>query len=477
MARQDLTFNTEVSSPPERHVFCNRTLNLGYLKAIGYDLDYTLIQYRMEAWEETSFAFLKKKLKERAWPIASATFDPLSLQVGLFIDRQLGNIIKTDQFGYVKRGKHGTKSLTFEELRSVYSGEIVELPDPRYVFLNTLFSLSEASMYAQLVDHLDAGDFATHMGYTDLYEELKKSFDQTHREGELKREIMSRPEDFVVLDPETPQTLLDQRRAGKRLLLITNSDWPYTRFMMDFAFVPFLPSTVPWRELFDVIIVSAHKPAFFTEGREAFEVVNDDGLLKPLAGKPTAGQILLGGNVELVEEMLDLKGSDFLYVGDHAFGDVHVSKNYRRWRTALVLRELEKEIHVQEAFRPSQEQLTDLMQKKEFLEGELARRRLELQQKKIATAADSELGKAKAELRNTRRRLLDIDEKIIPLAKASANLLNEHWGLHMRSGNDRSYLARIIERHADIYTSRVSNLLHETPFAFFRAHRGLLPHD
>jgi HAD superfamily 5'-nucleotidase-like hydrolase len=477
MDNEDLLVDTERSSPPERRVFCNRTLNLGYLKAIGYDLDYTLIQYRMEPWEGATFSFLREKLQERGWPVGEAKFDPLALQVGLFIDRHLGNIIKADQFGYVKRGKHGTRALSFEELRTVYSGELVELPDPRYVFLNTLFSLSEASMYAQLVDHLDAGDFSTHMGYSDLYDELKRSFDETHREGELKREIMSRPDDFVVLDPETPQALLDQRQAGKKLLLITNSDWPYTRFMMDFAFSPYLPTTVPWRDLFNVIIVSAHKPAFFTEGREAFEVVSDDGLLKPLAGKPTEGQILLGGNVVLVEEMLGLKGSDFLYVGDHAFGDVHVSKNYRRWRTALVLRELEEEIRVQEEFRSSHEQLTDLMREKERLEVQLARKRLELQRKKLAAATDAEIEKAKTDLNSTRRALLETDGKIVPLAKASANLLNEHWGLHMRSGNDRSYLARIIERHADIYTSRVSNFLRETPFAFFRAHRGLLPHD
>jgi hypothetical protein len=248
--------------------------------------------------------------------------------------------------------------------------------------------------------------------------------------------------------------------------------------MMDFAFAPYLPAAVPWRELFDVIIVSAQKPTFFTEGREAFEVVSDDGLLRPLTGKPTRGQILLGGSVELVEEMLDLKGSDFLYVGDHAFGDVHVSKNYRRWRTALVLRELEEEIRVQEEFRLRQAELSELMSQKERLEGQFARKRLELQrQRRAAKRIDSKTKNLKASLADIRGTLLKIDGEIVPLAKASANLLNKHWGLHMRSGNDRSYLAMIIERHADIYTSRVSNLLYETPFAFFRAHRGRLPHE
>ena len=38
-----------------------------------------------------------------------------------------------------------------------------------------------------------------------------------------------------------------------------------------------------------------------------------------------------------------LSGDEILYVGDHMFGDVRVTKVVIRWRTALVLRELEAE--------------------------------------------------------------------------------------------------------------------------------------
>ena len=47
----------------------------------------------------------------------------------------------------------------------------------------------------------------------------------------------------------------------------------------------------------------------------------------------------------------------------------------------------------------------------------------------------------------------------------------------MRAGNDKSQLARQIERYADVYTSRVANLLYATPFAYLRSVRGSLPHD
>jgi hypothetical protein len=49
------------------------------------------------------------------------------------------------------------------------------------------------------------------------------------------------------------QTLLDQKEAGKMLLLITNSDYEYTARMMAFAYDRFLPDGMTWRDLFDMV--------------------------------------------------------------------------------------------------------------------------------------------------------------------------------------------------------------------------------
>ena len=46
--------------------------------------------------------------------------------------------------------------------------------------------------------------------------------------------------------------------------------------------------------------------------------------------------------------------------------------------------------------------------------------------------------------------------------------------------NDYQYVFTpwsVVERSADIYTSRVSNFLYATPFAYLRAGRGSMPHD
>jgi 5'-nucleotidase len=460
-------------------VFCNRTLNLRAIRAIGYDMDYTLIHYRIEEWERRAYEYVKRKLLGLGWPIQDLTFDPELIARGLVLDLEHGNIVKANRFGYVVRACHGTTDLPFERQREMYGQQLVDLSEPRFEFLNTLFSLSEACMYAQLVDLLHAGALPTAVGYGDLYRLVRTSVDEAHMEGELKAEIVADPDRFVELDPDLPLALLDQRRAGKKLLVITNSEWADTKAMMHYAFDQFLPDEITWRDLFDLVIVSARKPAFFQQRSPVFEVVDDGGLLKPATMGIERNGVYLGGHAGAVERYLGLSGDEILYVGDHMYTDVHVSKDLLRWRTALVLRELEGDVLAERDFAPSAERLTALMRRKETLEREYAHVRIALQRGrgKYGPRAGMRLRDLDARQTAFRAEIEELDEEIAPLAQASARLHNPRWGLLMRAGNDKSHLARQVERYADIYTSRVSNFLTLTPFAYLRAPRGSLPHD
>ena len=46
----------------------------------------------------------------------------------------------------------------------------------------------------------------------------------------------------------------------------------------------------------------------------------------------------------MVEKALGSQGGQILYVGDHIFTDVSQSKVNLKWRTALICRELEREV-------------------------------------------------------------------------------------------------------------------------------------
>jgi 5'-nucleotidase len=453
------------------------------IKAIGYDMDYTLIHYHVDVWERRAYERTRDRLAARGWPVSELQFTPEIVTRALIIDAELGNLVKSDRFGYVKVAAHGTQPLDFGALREAYGRTIVDLRDDRWEFLNTLFSISIGCLFAQCVELLDARRLPPGLGYRELYHEVQRALDLTHIEGELKEEIIADPTHFVDVDPELLTTLIDQRDAGKKLLLITNSEWLYTDNMMRWYIEEQLGYQGRWSDLFDLVVVQARKPDFFLGRNPMYEVIDQSGNLRPLgpteAPRVETGHFYFGGSAAGVEKALGLQGQDILYVGDHIFADVHASKRTVRWRTALVLRELEDDIGALDAFAGTEATLAERMQEKTSLEHALAQLRLEHQRMAAGRAHSVEwtlatLEPAMAELK---RRLGELDAQIAPLAEEASKHPHPQWGAIMRTGIDKSHIARQIERYADIYLSRVSNLALATPFAYFRPPKSSLPHD
>ncbi|KAK7838880.1 cytosolic purine 5'-nucleotidase [Quercus suber] len=179
----------------------------------------------------------------------------------------------------------------------------------------------------------------------------------------------------------------------------------------------------------------------------------------------------------MVENSLDIHGDEILYVGDHIYTDVSQSKVHLRWRTALICRELEEE----PGRRAS---LIELINQKEVVGDLFNQLRLALQRRTRERPAqtlaatsmdDQELTESMQKLLIVMQRL---DEKIAPMLEADGELFNKRWGYLSRAGLwDKSHLMRQIEKYADIYTSRVSNFLHYTPFMYFRSQEQTLAHD
>lgn len=461
--------------PASRGLFCNRTLNLRGVRAIGYDMDYTLIHYFVDEWERAAFEHAREVLAADGWPVEDLTFDPDAFTLGLTFDLELGNLVKATRFGYTVRAQHGSEALTFRELRDTYYGIVVELREDRFEFMNTLFELSRASLWCQLVELHDQTPLPGISSYAHLYRAIDKALGTVHTDGSLKAAIVAEPERFVDLDPGIVPTLMDQRLAGKQLLLITNSEWSYTQFMMSWCFDRFMPEGETWRDLFDIAIVAAAKPRFFSEMGPIYEVVDEGrGLLETHFGPLEAGTVYHGGNARMVEQSLGHDPSQFLYVGDHLFGDVHVTKDTLRWRTALIARELEAEVDAADGFRSDSRALGEMMEEKIRREREHSRLRLARRRKVVAGEPHGDIDAAADA---AARAVSEIDERIAPLARAATELGNIAWGPLMRAGVDKSLFARQVEKYADVYTSRVSNFRAETPYGYLRAARGSLPHD
>ncbi|KAL2630442.1 hypothetical protein R1flu_015128 [Riccia fluitans] len=470
-----------------RGIFCSRTLSLRSITTIGYDMDYTLVHYNVKAWEGRAYDYGIAQLKSMGYPVEGLTFDPDLVIRGLILDKEKGNLVKADRFGYVKRAMHGTKMISNRAISELYGRELVDLRNERrWEFLNTLFSISEAGLYMQMVERLDEGAVPPecgHLDYESLFEVVSKALFKAHVEGRLKDEIINNPELFVEVDPELPLALLDQKEAGKKLLLITNSDYHYTNSMMQFAFNQFLPDGMIWRDLFDMVIVSAKKPDFFTLSHPLYEVVTADGLMRP-AFKAKPGGLYCGGSALMVEMALGVHGDETLYVGDHIYTDVSLSKLHLRWRTALIIRELEKEVKALAYGRDHRAKLIELMNQKEivgdvFNQLRLARQRQSAGRAAQTPVADDMDGELLAEYMQKLLVLMGrLDQRIAPMLEADGQFFNPRWGYLSRAGLwDKSHLTRQIEKYADIYTSRVSNFLRYTPFMYFRSQSQTLAHD
>jgi len=461
--------------PPTRGVFCNRTLNLRGVKAIGYDMDYTLIHYFVKEWERAAFEHCCAHLKTLGWPVEGLYFDPESFTLGLTFDLELGNVVKATRFGYVVRAQHGNEMLSFAELRRSYTATVLDLEDQRFRFMNTLFELSRASLWCQLIDLHDREPLPRIKTYRQLYQTIDAALISAHQGGALKEDIVANPQRFVDLDPDVVPTLMDQRLAGKELILITNSDWSYSQKIMNWCFNRFMPKNQTWRDLFDLIIVAANKPRFFSDAGPIYKVVDfGRGLLAPHHGVIESGAVYHGGNARLVEDALGHEGSQFLYVGDHLFGDVYVTKDVLRWRTALIVRELEDEISASITTAAANTKLASLMAEKSQLERTHSLLRLQRRQLVVRNEPRQDTDR---EIEQTSAELATLDERIAPLARAASEQGNQVWGPLMRAGVDKSLFARQVEKHADVYTSRVSNFRAETPYAYLRAARVLLPHE
>ncbi|VAH75546.1 unnamed protein product [Triticum turgidum subsp. durum] len=401
-----------------RGIFCTRTLNLRSISVIGYDMDYTLIHYNVMAWEGRAYDYGMANLKSMGFLVDDLEFDPDLVIRGLIMDKVTGNLVKADRFGYIKRVMHGTQMLPTRAVSEIYGRELVDLrKEDTWEFLNTLFSVSEAVMFMQMVDKLDQGLVPAELGPLDY-------------KGLYNSEIMAEPERFVEPDPELPLALLDQKEAGKRLLLITNSDYHYTNKMMNHAFNRFLPNDMGWRDLFEMVIVSARKPEFFQISHPLYEVVTDDGLLRPCF-KANSGGLYSGGSAQMVEKSLDIHGDEILYVGDHIFTDVSQSKVHLRWRTALICRELEDEFDALIKSHAQKEKLVTLIQQKEIVGDLFNQLRLALQRRTNSRPAqtlaatcmnDQELTESMQKLLIVMQRL---DEKIVPLLESDGELFNK----------------------------------------------------
>lgn len=449
-------------------IYINRSLNLKKIKAIGLDMDYTIVRYNSKAYESFTFQQIVKKLIEiKKYPaeIYDLHFDYDLVIQGLVIDTHRGNLLKLSRFGKVKQAYHGMRPIPFKDQQQIYKN-IIDLNDEHIQSLDTAFSVSNGVLYALLIEKKEQGMALPN--FHQLAIDVREMVDLAHRDGTLKLEVKENIEKYIVQDPEIPATLERLKKYGKKIFILTNSDFNYTKLLMDYAFNPFLKEHKTWSELFFWVITASQKPHFFSDRANFLKVDPDTALMSNHQGHLASG-IYQGGNALKLQTDLGLQGDEILYLGDHIYGDVVSLKKTFNWRTGLVLEPLIEELEGINKSVELQNTIAKTMMEKEKLEDELNK----------LYEDEFEKGK-KVEKKKLDKLFLKtegLNNTISSTLKLFQSHFNPHWGEIMRAGQEESRFAGQVEKYACIYMAKISDLKEYSPRAYFRPAKRILPHE
>lgn len=450
-------------------VYVNRTLNLKKIRSIGLDMDHTLIRYKSLNFERLSHAKIIEKLIQRGYPktLAGLQFDDSFAIRGLVIDRNKGHLLKLNRYTAIRASYHGLKPLDFKIHQKIYRSTYIDLSNSDYMAVDTFFSYSLAVLFSQIIELKDTDTASSYPDYAQIADDVLDALDEAHRDGSLKEEVKKNLDFYIIKDESVVRCLEKYKKHGKKIFILTNSDFHYTKLLLDYAINPFLKEHKSWQDLFEYVITFAHKPKFFYEKNRFLKVNPADGTMTNFDEKLYPG-VYQGGNAQTFTKDLGLDGDDILYVGDHIYGDILRLKKDCNWRTAMVLEELENEVENNRRAEPMNVEIEALMKKKEPLEDELTA----LMTAKIESGQFDE-----TRVETLQKAISEIDAQISGLIKKQQAMYNPNWGQLMRAGNEESYLAYQIERYACVYMAKLSDLLDLSPRTYFRAPRRPLSHE
>ncbi|KAJ0402996.1 hypothetical protein ATCC90586_000524 [Pythium insidiosum] len=384
-------------------VFANNHLRLANIDVVGFDYDYTLCHYTEELQRLIYGMARDYLIKKYRYPsgIEALTFDPSFAIRGLTIDKEKGLLCKISShqklcYTGVYRGRH---RLSREEIMDLYQGSrhiSIEYRDHKMEPLNDLFSVAHACLFADVVQYLiDAGIEYEPIA---IVEDVHAAISQVHTSGHMHKAVAKDLPRYVEPSP---------------------------------MLLPFLERI----RLFDVVLVSARKPKFYTRNR-SFRLLDIDQKqvqwqavreLKP-------NHVYTQGSLQQLTRLTGWGGNRVLYIG-----------------------ELEDEIKVQRS--PEYQHLAFQITSLEELMRKI--------QNELRTRNDHESPEFVWQL-------IDIHEQ---LQNKMEQMINTNFGSVFRADNYPSQFAFFVQRYVDIYSARLEHLLEYPTTHTFYPERASLPHE
>jgi len=277
---------------------------------------------------------------------------------GLVIDIQTGYIFKLGQNKIILKAYHGYDLVSQEILEEKFgSPPVYENFDPykvrtkEYICCLTYFDCCLSAIVAHMIHYqkqfyreseinvaeiIQDAKFAEHFNYSNC---SKNEYQSVHGFAYFFKGLLEDLDRMIPKQQKIKQILQSLRKRGKILFLASNSVDEYVAVLMEHCFGK------DWLELFDLVISSARKPAFFSKDNPFFEVDlnavyrrgQEISELKP-------HQVYIRGNAKILEEnIMRLNGNKpgrILFFGDNYSTDALAAETIDHWDAVCVMEEL-----------------------------------------------------------------------------------------------------------------------------------------
>ncbi|KAK2489039.1 hypothetical protein MC885_021313 [Smutsia gigantea] len=498
-------------------IYSNNEISLRDVEVYGFDYDYTLAQYADALHPEIFNAARDILIEHYKYPegIRRYDYNPSFAIRGLHYDIQKSLLMKIDAFHYVQLGTayrlvlalpglrprvppglgplwiggvcapRGLQPVPDEEVIDLYGGT-QHIPlyqmsgfygkGPSIKQFMDIFSLPEMALLSCVVDHFLGHGLEFDQAH--LYKDVTDAIRDVHVKGLMYQWIEQDMEKYILKGEETFAVLNRLVAHGKQLFLVTNSPFSFVDKGMRHMVGP------DWRQLFDVVIVQADKPSFFTDRRKPFRKLDEKGSLqwdritclekgkiyrqgglvedKACWQPPGIPVGMLGpavcpptcqGNLFDFLRLTEWRGPRVLYFGDHLYSDLADLMLRHGWRTGAIIPELEREIRI-----INTEQYMHSLTWQQALTGLLER---------MQTHQDAESRQVLAAWMKERQELRCVTKA----------LFNAQFGSIFRTFHNPTYFSRRLVRFSDLYMASLSCLLNYSVDFTFYPRRTPLQHE
>ncbi|XP_055922442.1 5'-nucleotidase domain-containing protein 3 [Eupeodes corollae] len=443
-------------------VFACNELDLQEVEVYGFDYDYTLACYKSCLHDLLYNLGRDMLIKKFKYPeeIAQLEYKPGFAVRGLHYDIEKGLLLKLDSFLQIQLGSvyRGLTKIPDSEVLKIYKNRIIPIAyveghsksyqqdvKAKMVQLADLFSVPEMCLLCNVAEYFEKNHIDYHPEI--LFDDVKSSVQRCH--PIMHQIVLEDAESFIEKNPLLPGFFERLIKAGKKLFLVTNSPFPFVNRGMT------LLAGSNWRDYFDVIIVQARKPKFFTDESRPIRLYDEktNTHVWDRVSKLERGKIYYEGTVKQLQELTGWHGHSVLYFGDHPYSDLADVTLEHGWRTGAIISELTHEINTlnDEQFKKNANWLQMLTQL-------------------IEDHQDNESEAAQISLKNW------MNERDI-LRNETKKVFNTQFGSVFRTYHNPTYFSRRLFRFADIYTSDITNLLHYSVAHTFYPRRGVMPHE